>query len=58
MRRPASIPPAGLEAVIVVPRSAVRTKTARAALPAEVPMADAVFNTAHGALLVLGLAPR
>ena len=29
---------------------------ARAALPAEVPIADAVFNTAHGALLVLGLA--
>src|SRR5512133_3401598 len=26
-------PPAGLEAVVVVPRSAVRTKTARAALP-------------------------
>jgi homoserine kinase len=49
-------PPAGLEAVVLVPRSAVRTKTARAALPAEVPMADAVFNTAHGALLVLGLA--
>ena len=49
-------PPGGLEAVIVVPRAAVRTKTARAALPAEVPMADAVFNTAHGALLVLGLA--
>jgi homoserine kinase len=48
--------PAGLEAVVVVPRAAVRTKTARAALPAEVPMADAVFNIAHGALLVLGLA--
>src|SRR3954449_12143714 len=30
-------PPAGLEAVVVVPRAAVRTKTARAALPAEVP---------------------
>jgi homoserine kinase len=49
-------PPTGLEAVIVVPGAAVRTKTARAALPAEVPFADAVFNTAHGALLVLGLA--
>jgi homoserine kinase len=49
-------PPTGLEAVIVVPDGAVRTKTARAALPATVPMADAVFNTAHGALLVLGLA--
>jgi homoserine kinase len=49
-------PPAGLEAVVVVPERPVRTKAARAALPAEVPMTDAVFNTAHGALLVLGLA--
>ena len=49
-------PPTGLEAVVVVPGAAVRTKTARAALPAQVPIADAVFNTAHGALLVLGLA--
>jgi homoserine kinase len=49
-------PPAGLEAVVVVPGTAVRTKAARAALPLEVPMGDAVFNTAHGALLVLGLA--
>ncbi len=49
--------PAGLEAVLVVPHEAVRTKEARAALPAEVPMADAVFNVAHGALLTLGL-PR
>jgi homoserine kinase len=49
-------PPTGLEAVIVVPDAGVRTKAARAALPAEVPMADAVFNTAHGALLALGLA--
>jgi homoserine kinase len=48
--------PAGLEAVLVVPHEAVRTKEARAALPAEVPMGDAVFNVAHGALLVLGLA--
>ena len=48
--------PAGLEAVLVVPRTAVRTKAARAALPATVPLADAAFNTAHGALLVLGLA--
>ena len=49
-------PPGGLEAVIVVPSKAVRTKQARAALPREVPMADTVFNTAHGALLMLGLA--
>jgi homoserine kinase len=48
--------PGGLEAVVVVPGEAVRTKQARAALPSEVPIADAVFNTAHGALLMLGLA--
>ena len=40
-------PPAGLEAVLVVPHRRVRTAKARAALPAEVPMADAVFNVAH-----------
>ena len=49
-------PPAGLEAVLVVPHHAVRTKQARAALPEKVPLEDAVFNTAHAALLVLGLA--
>src|SRR4051794_3961431 len=49
-------PPVSLEAVLVVPREPVRTRAARAALPAEVPMADAVFNVAHGALLALGLA--
>jgi homoserine kinase len=49
-------PPAGLEAVVVVPDKVVRTKAARAALPPDVPLGDAVFNTAHGALLVLGLA--
>jgi homoserine kinase len=48
-------PPAGLEALLVVPREAVRTAQARAALPATVPMGDAVANVAHGALLVLGL---
>jgi len=49
-------PPDGLEAVIVVPRSAVRTAVARRALPAKVPLADAVANVAHGATLTLGLA--
>jgi homoserine kinase len=49
-------PPSGLEAVVVVPEAAVRTKAARAALPTQVPMADAVFNAAHAALLTLGLA--
>ena len=38
------------------PHEPVRTQAARAALPAEVPMADAVFNVAHASLLVLGLA--
>jgi homoserine kinase len=47
--------PDGLEAVLVVPREHVRTARARAALPAKVPMADAVFNAAHTGLLVLGL---
>ena len=47
--------PAGLEAVLVVPHEHVRTAAARAALPAEVPIADAVFNVAHASLLVLGL---
>jgi homoserine kinase len=49
-------PPAALEALVVVPEEPVVTAQARAALPAQVPMADAVFNTAHGALLMLGLA--
>ncbi len=49
-------PPTGLEGLLVVPREAVRTAEARAALPAEVPMADAVHNVAHAALLTLGLA--
>jgi homoserine kinase len=49
-------PPAGLSAVLVVPGEAVRTAKARAALPAEVPMADAVFNLGRASLLVLGLA--
>ena len=44
------------EALAVVPAEPVPTPAARAALPAEVPFADAVFNVAHGALLTLGLA--
>ena len=47
--------PAGLEAVLVVPHEAVRTEAARTALSREVPLADAVFNVAHAATLVLGL---
>jgi len=49
-------PPAGLEAVVVVPHAAVRTSAARRVLPETVPLADAAANVAHGALLTLGLA--
>jgi homoserine kinase len=49
-------PPPELEAVLAIPPHQVPTSEARAALPAEVPMADAVHNVAHASLLVLGLA--
>ena len=49
-------PAPGIEGVLAIPPDRVRTEEARAALPDEVPIADAVHNTAHGALLVLGLA--
>jgi homoserine kinase len=48
--------PMGLEAVLVVPHDPVRTADARRALPAEVPLSDAVFNVAHASMLILGLA--
>ncbi len=49
-------PGPGLETVVAIPPERVATVSARAALPPEVPMADAVHNTAHAAMLVLGLA--
>jgi homoserine kinase len=49
-------PPMGLEAVLVVPSDPVVTEAARAALPGSVPLADAVFNVAEAATLILGLA--
>jgi homoserine kinase len=49
-------PPIGLEALAVVPREPVRTEQARAALPDLIPIEQATFNVAHGALLMLGLA--
>jgi homoserine kinase len=49
-------PPPGLECLLVVPSTAVRTQKAREALPARIPIPDAVFNIAHASLLVLGLA--
>jgi homoserine kinase len=49
-----AVPPM-LEAVLVVPSEAVRTKQARAALPAAVAMPDVVHNLGRTAQLVLGL---
>jgi homoserine kinase len=45
----------GIEGVLAIPPESVSTEEARALLPAEVPLEDAVHNTAHAALLVLGL---
>jgi homoserine kinase len=48
-------PPDGLEGIVVIPPEEVSTKLAREAIPAEVPLADAVANVASAAQLVLGL---
>ena len=48
-------PPEGLEGIVVIPPDEVSTKLAREAIPAEVPLADAVANVSAAALLVLGL---
>lgn len=50
-------PPAGLEGVIAIPpqQLSVPTEQARAALPDEVPMREAVASIAHSAFVVLGL---
>ncbi|CAB4937175.1 unannotated protein [freshwater metagenome] len=49
-------PPEGLELLLATPYAAVRTRQAREALPAAVPIEEAVFNIAHAATLTLGLA--
>lgn len=49
-------PAPGLEGVIAIPPGEVPTHEARAALPATVPITDAVHNIAHASMLVLGLA--
>jgi homoserine kinase len=49
-------PVPGLEGVLAIPPEPVATADARAAMPDDVPLVDAVHNTAHAALLVLGLA--
>jgi homoserine kinase len=48
-------PPDGLEGIAVIPPEEVSTKLARAAIPAEISLADAVANVSSAALLVLGL---
>ena len=48
-------PPDGLEGIVVIPPEEVSTERARAAIPAELPLADAVANVSAASLLVLGL---
>jgi homoserine kinase len=48
-------PPEGLEGIVVIPSEEVSTERARQAIPAEVPLADAVANVSAAAMLVLGL---
>jgi len=48
-------PPEGLEGIVAIPPDEVSTRRAREAIPAEVPLADAVANVSAAAMLVLGL---
>jgi homoserine kinase len=48
-------PVPGIEGVIARPPESVPTAEARRTMPAEIPLAEAVSNVAHAALLVLGL---
>ncbi|MGC1853494.1 MAG: homoserine kinase, partial [Solirubrobacterales bacterium] len=48
-------PPGGLEGIVVIPAEEVSTERAREAIPAEVPIEDAVANLAAASRLVLGL---
>jgi homoserine kinase len=48
-------PPEGLEGIVAIPPEEVSTERAREAIPAEIPLADAVANVSAAALLVLGL---
>ncbi len=48
-------PPDGLEGIVVIPPEEVSTERARGAIPAQLPLADAVANVSAAALLVLGL---
>jgi homoserine kinase len=48
-------PPDGLEGIVVIPPEEVSTERAREAIPAEIPLADALANVSAVAQLVLGL---
>jgi homoserine kinase len=48
-------PPGGLEGIAVIPAEEVSTERAREAIPAEVPLTDAVANVSAASRLVLGL---
>lgn len=48
-------PPGGLEAVAVIPAEEVSTERAREAIPAEIPLGDAVANVSAASRLILGL---
>lgn len=48
-------PPGGLEGIAVIPSEEVSTERAREAIPAQVPLADAVANVSAASRLVLGL---
>jgi homoserine kinase len=48
-------PPKELEAVVAIPAEKVSTERARAAIPDEVPRADAIANLAAASTLILGL---
>jgi homoserine kinase len=51
-------PPAGLSAVVVIPKQSISTKAARGVLPTHLSVADAVFNLSRTALLVAAFATR
>jgi homoserine kinase len=48
-------PPSGLEGIAVIPPEEVSTELARAAIPAKVPLEEAVANVSAASHLVLGL---
>ncbi len=48
-------PPGGLEGIAVIPGEEVSTERAREAIPAQVPLSDAVANISAASRLVLGL---